>query len=86
MEQDDKKITLYDTIPVDMSIVEKFVEYSKQNMPLYENVSKWTEENQGIVYTGRYQIKKSKYKLINWYRKITNTEKQEEIIHYIWKV
>lgn len=53
------------------------------SMPLLKLATKLDNSIQAIP-AGEVEIRKSKWKLVNWYRKLTNTEKKEKVYKFIW--
>lgn len=68
----------------DDSIIQKWADSQKDYRAFYESLG--DSNSVPTKHTGKYQVKKSKWKLINWWRKLTDTEKMEEILLYTWSI
>jgi hypothetical protein len=65
-------------------IIEKWVRYTNPGKPLQGMIN--SKSSIETTPTGKYYVVKSKWKLINWWRKITKTERVEEEYTYKWKI
>ena len=52
----------------------------------FYNLLSQTNVPSPIIHTGKHKVKKSRWKLINFWRKLTKTEVMEEIILYSWTI
>ena len=64
-------------------IIEKWLKDTNPGKPLLESLT--SKSNVEATPTGKYYIRKSNWKLVNWWRKLTGTEKIEEEYSYTWK-
>jgi len=65
-------------------IIEEWLRYTNPGKPLQDIIK--TKTTIEATPTGKYCIVKSKWKIVNWWRKITKTEKIEEEYTYKWKI
>lgn len=63
-------------------IVEKWLTDTNPGTPLQDIVNSKSAINS--TPTGKWYVRKSKYKIVNWWRKLTNTEKKEQEYTYTW--